>query len=151
MDNLFLNVNVAHVLLALDIGIMGTTRKNAIGIPESLKNIKSLNKALVYGGIVATVDREVLCVAWQDNNVVLMITTAFSVHRDSDYVVRPRKRPGKGSTNAAITRPVYGDAPIKNLSIPCAINAYNNSKNFVDVANQLREVYTCHRLYKERT
>ena len=29
LDNLFLNVNIAHALLAINFAIMGTTRKNA--------------------------------------------------------------------------------------------------------------------------
>jgi hypothetical protein len=34
LDNLFLNINVSHALLALDICYIGTTRKNASGIPS---------------------------------------------------------------------------------------------------------------------
>ena len=42
LDNLFLNVPVAHALLYLRIGVMGTTRKNAAGFRNSLvlKNTK---------------------------------------------------------------------------------------------------------------
>jgi Transposase IS4 len=34
LDNLFLNINVAHTLLTLNIYYIGTTRKNAQGFPE---------------------------------------------------------------------------------------------------------------------
>ena len=34
LDNLFLNIDVALALLAIDIGVMGTTRKNSRGLPD---------------------------------------------------------------------------------------------------------------------
>jgi Transposase IS4 len=46
-DNLFLNVNVAQALLALQICCTGTTRKNAQGIPEWLIELKKHNQSLV--------------------------------------------------------------------------------------------------------
>ena len=40
LNNLFLSTNVAHALLNIGISVMGTTRKNAAGIPDSFKDIK---------------------------------------------------------------------------------------------------------------
>jgi Transposase IS4 len=43
LDNLFLNVDIAQALLALNICCTGTTRKNAIGIPLWLIDLKKHN------------------------------------------------------------------------------------------------------------
>jgi Transposase IS4 len=81
LNNLFLNIDIAHALLKMGIGVMGTTRKNSKGFPEPFLNIKEINSALIYGGYVSIVKGEALCFAWQDNNVVLGITTAFSLDK----------------------------------------------------------------------
>ena len=107
IDNLFLNVPLIHVLLQLNIGCTGTTRKNATGILGALCDIKELNQAMEYGGIVGQLAGNALCFAWQDNNVVLVATTAHSIHKPSDFITVTRKRPGKSSTNATIARPVF--------------------------------------------
>ena len=44
LDNLFLNVPVAYVLLKYDIGCLGTTRKNAKSFPSDLIDVKNHNK-----------------------------------------------------------------------------------------------------------
>ena len=46
LDNLFLNVSVAYVLLKYDIGYLGTTRKNVDGILSELLDAKNHNKLL---------------------------------------------------------------------------------------------------------
>ncbi|OQU98151.1 hypothetical protein CLAIMM_03976 [Cladophialophora immunda] len=150
LDNLFLNLDVAHALLALDIGVMGTIRKNSKGFPEKLITIKDLNQVLVYGGYLAIVKQDVLCFAWQDNNIVLGLTTAFSLDKVGDFVIRDRRRPGDASTNARIALPVFGDNWIKALPIPRAIDAYNHGMNAVDVANQIRANFSAHLRFERR-
>ena len=44
LDNLFLNVNVAHYLLAIGFAVMGTTCKNAVGLLVSLTDILAKDK-----------------------------------------------------------------------------------------------------------
>ena len=39
LNNLFLNINMAHYLLIINFAIIGTTRKNAVGLLTSLTNI----------------------------------------------------------------------------------------------------------------
>ena len=155
LDNLFLNVNVAHALLKIDVGVMGTTRKNSGGFPKPLLEIKKINRALLYGGHLSIIEGEALCFAWQDNNVVLGMTTAFSLDKgelnDINWTLRTRRRPKESSTNAAIARPIFGDKPFKTLSIPSAIDAYNHHMNGIDVANQIRRNFSCHRLWETRT
>ena len=130
---------------------MGTIRKSSGGFPETLQDLKAINKALDYGGTLAVSQEWTLCFAWQDNNVVLGLTTAFSLHRASeDFVLRLRKRPKESSTNASISRRVFGSQPQKKIPIPKAIDAYNHGMNAVDVANQLRQNFSCHRAYETR-
>jgi hypothetical protein len=60
LDNLFLNVPVARALLFLSILCIGTTRKNALGFPDWLVNIKNKNTALVWNSVYAQVVKGVL-------------------------------------------------------------------------------------------
>ena len=90
LDNLFLNVNVAHYLLAIDFAVMGTTRKNAVGLLMSLTNVLAKDKEvkkddkkrqpLAYNLVLAVVMYKCLCFLWQDNNSVLAVTMAYSLH-----------------------------------------------------------------------
>ena len=59
-----------------------------------------------------------------------------------DIVIRTRKRPSSTSTYASITRPVFGDSPVKDLPIPTGINAYNHYMGSVDTANRYRADFT---------
>ncbi len=143
LDNLFLNVKVAHVLLKYRIGYLGTTRKNADGIPQDLIDAKNKNYLLQWGEDVSTQVGNALCFLWQDNNAVLGVTTSFSLHREQDHVVKTRKRPKKTSTNAAIVWPAFEGNWQKDLPIPTLIDVYNHHMNGVDLANQLRHSFSC--------
>ena len=44
LDNLFLNINIAHILLAINFAIIDTTRKNVTSLPLSLTNILAKDK-----------------------------------------------------------------------------------------------------------
>ena len=150
LDNLFLNLPVAHACLALDIGVMGTTRKNSKGVLDELVELKERKQALLYGGYVAIIKDGILCFAWQDNNIVLGITTSFSVNDTKDFIIRDRRRPGDASTNARIALPIFGNEWTKRLPIPVAIDAYNHHMNAVDVGNQLRSNFSCHLKFERR-
>ena len=117
LDNLFLNVNVAHCLHAIDFAVMGTTRKNAASLLVSLTTLlvkdKEVKKEarkdnggvkkkqlLAYNSVLAIIIYKCLCFLWQDNNTVCAITTAHSLHRQEDRILRERKRPRSMSTNA---------------------------------------------------
>jgi hypothetical protein len=63
------------------------------------------------------------------------MTTAYNL---METVIRPQKRPSTTSTSAAITRPIFGDSPVKDLPIPVAIDTYNHHIGGVDIANQYR-------------
>ena len=67
------------------------------------------------------------------------MTTAYNL---TDTIIRSRKRPSATSTSAAITQPVFGGLPVKDLPIPAAINAYNHYMSGVDTANQYQADFT---------
>jgi hypothetical protein len=88
----------------------------------------------------------VLYFIWQNNNTVLDLTTTHSLHRPKkDTIIRNRKRPKPTSTNARITRLIFGDLPRKRLPIPRVIDDYNHHINGVDLANQSRAWMTISR------
>jgi hypothetical protein len=92
---------------------------------------------------------QTLCFAWQDNNTVIGITTAYRFKNET--ILKLRKCPAPTSTNALIVRPVLsGEEVQKESYIPVAINDYNEHMNGVDLANQLRAHITCHRPFKRR-
>ena len=148
LDNLFLNINVSHALLALNICCTGTTRKNALGIPQWLIKLKENNRGLVWNSTLAQVEGYTLCFLWQDNNAVLGMTTAFRLKDETIWSYR--KRPAPTSTNAHIVRPVFGDLVRKWLRIPLVIDQYNHYMGGVDIADQLRKNMTVHRPWEAR-
>ena len=94
---------------------------------------------------MAQVVDNTLCLAWQDNNIVLALSTIHTIHIAKDFVARQRRRPTKTSTSARIVRCVFGNNSTKELEIPMFINDYNYNMGGVDIANQLRESYETHR------
>jgi hypothetical protein len=82
-----------------------------------------------------------LCLVWQDNNIVLVLSNIHIIHTINDFVARQRKRPAKTSTSDNIVRIVFGDNLIKELQIPIFIDDYNYNIGGVNIANQLREAY----------
>ena len=75
---------------------MGTTRKNATSLPESLIDILAKDKKkkkeakkqakpkklqLAYNSIMAIIIGKCLAFLWQDNNTVIAVTTAHSLYR----------------------------------------------------------------------
>lgn len=137
LDSLFLNVPVAHAFLALGIGVTGTIRKTAAEVSRLLTGFKDLKQAIRYGGSLAIEVDDVLCSAWQDSNVVLYITTSYSVHRPvQDFIVKKRWNPKVTSTNADIARSVFGVETSKCL-FPVAIDDYNQGMKSVHTASHI--------------
>jgi hypothetical protein len=100
---------------------------------------------LEWNTLLAKVVKKTLCLAWQDNNIVLALSNIHTVHTAKDWRDRVRKRPAKSSTNGALVRKVFKDQALKELSIPCFIDDYNHFMGGVDLANQFRESYELHR------
>ena len=96
---------------------------------------KDEKKLLVWNSTVAIRDGFCLCFLWQDNNDLIAITTAHSLHRQEDEVTVNRRRPKPTSTNARNVLPVAGNNAFKELSIPKAIDDYNKRMGAVDNTN----------------
>jgi hypothetical protein len=146
MDNYFTSMPLSTELRACDYGAMGTTRPHK-EFRSGLKELKErYSTKLNWNTLLAKVVDNTLCLAWQDNNIVLALTNIHTVHKTEDFRDKVRKRPAKTSTNGRIVRHVFGDSPIKELQIPCFIDDYNQYMAGVDLANQFRESYETHRI-----
>ena len=169
LDNLFTSTKLLSKLCELGFGGAGTvrtckTKRETIEEnkgSEAQKNTKEKNKGmhdiltdlklkygvqLEWGSLFGCLseDGKVLQFAWKDQQVVLFAST---VSNGRCEVKRMRKRPSKTSTNARTSRAVFGDLPMKELSIPDFIDLYNHFMNGVDVADQLRSYYTSQRVH----
>jgi hypothetical protein len=77
LDNLFTNVPLLKALKQLPVGATGTTRKNAIGIPMDLLELKQKNSELVWNSVLSRVVEGVNVFLWQDNNAVIGKITLY--------------------------------------------------------------------------
>ena len=84
---------------------------------------------------------DVLCLRWEDNNIVRLLST---IHPGNEYTLSQRRKPRTTSTNANFTRQVFGDQNSKVLPIPKIVDDYNHHMNSVDLADQRRAAYTTH-------
>jgi hypothetical protein len=140
MDNYFNSVALFNHLYDCQYGACGTARPTS-GIHPLPQELRDHAKGLPWGTLYALRVSNVLCLAWQDNNIVLCLST---LHSADSFVACRRKRPGKTSTNGTIARRVFGEEVIKELEIPIFINDYNHYMNGVDLANQSRSSYEVH-------
>jgi hypothetical protein len=131
MDNYFNSVALFKHLYDRRYGACGTARPTS-GIPPLLQELKELGKGLPWGTLYALPVSDVLCLAWQDNSIVLGLS---ALHSADSFVSCQRKRLGKTSTNAVIARRPFGENVTKELEIPIFINDYNHYMNGVDLAN----------------
>jgi hypothetical protein len=145
LDNYFTSVNLFKILRDRGIGACGTTRARNKDIPPLIQYLKEKDLKLPWNTLCAIPKDDVLCFAWQDNNIVIGLTTVHTVNQAEDLVKRQRRRPGEKSTSASTTRPVFGDKPTKILPIPTIIDDYNHFMGGVDIANQLCAEYRIQR------
>jgi hypothetical protein len=138
IDNYFTSIPLFAELRTCQFGAMGTTRPHK-EFPPSLKELKErFSTKLEWNTLVAKVVDNILCLAWQDNNIVLALSNIHTVDRTEDFREKVRKRPAKTSTNGRIVRQIFADEPTKSLSIPCFIDDYNQYMGGVDLANQFK-------------
>jgi hypothetical protein len=76
-----------------------------------------------------------LCLAWQNNNIVLALSNIYTIDRTEDFREKVHRRPTKTSINGRIIRHIFANESTKSLSIPCFINDYNQYIGGVDLAN----------------
>jgi hypothetical protein len=145
MDNFFTSVPLFTELRACNFGAIGTTRQHK-EFPQGLVEIKNrFSTKLDWNTLLAKPVDDVLCLAWQDNNIVLAMSTIHTVDTVKDFIEKTRKRPAKTSTNARIVRKVFSDEHTKKLEIPQFIDDYNHHMGGVDLANQFRAAYETHK------
>ena len=145
MDNYFTSIPLFSELRACNFGAVGTTRPHK-EFPRGLTDLKNrFSKKLEWNTLYAAVVEDTLCLAWQDNNIVLALSNIHSVDKAEDFREKIRRRPAKTSTNGRIVRQAFGDKHAKEMQIPCFIDDYNHYMGGVDLANQYREPYETHR------
>jgi hypothetical protein len=133
-------------LQTCEYGATGTTRPYK-EMPSGFKELKTrFSTKLEWNTLLAKVVDETLCLAWQDNNIVLALINIHTVNTVNDFREKVRKRPAKTLTNGRIVRQVFGDEPTKELRIPCFIDDYNQYMGGVDLANQFTEAYKTHQI-----
>ena len=102
-----------------------------------------------YGVLAAIVQQDVLHVAWQDNNLVLGLSTAYGVREIKDSISKKRKRPNKTSTNARVVLPAFKendkDISEKDFMVPKLFYYYNKHMGEVDRFNALMAAYSSQR------
>jgi hypothetical protein len=115
LDNYFTSIPLFIELRACNFGAVGTTRPYK-DFPSKLVELKTrFATKLEWNTLLAAVVKDVLCLAWQDNNIVLALSNIHTVNRVEDFQERQRKRPAKTSTNRRIIRKVFEDEPIKSV------------------------------------
>jgi len=145
LDNYFTSIPLFSELRACNFGAVGTTRPHK-QFPSALTELKTrFAIKLEWNALFAVVVQDTLCLAWQDNNIVLGLSNIHTVDKAEDFREKARRRPAKTSTNGRIVRKVFGDDYIKDLQIPCFIDDYNQYMGGVDLANQFREAYETHK------
>ena len=141
----FTSIPLFSELRACKFGVVGTTRPHKEFPNQLVESKNRFATKLEWNTLLAVVVQDILCLAWQDNNIVLALSNIHTVNRAEDFREKQRRRPAKTSTNRRIVRKVFGDNYIKELQIPCFINDYNYYIGGVDLANQFRESYETHR------
>jgi hypothetical protein len=145
LDNYFTSIPLFSELRACNFGAVGTTRPHA-EFPKGLIELKArYSTKLKWNTLIAAVVQDVLCLAWQDNNIVLALSNIHTVDKVEDFKETTRRCPAKTSTNGRIVQKGFGSEHIKDLQIPSFIDDYNHYMGGVDLANQFREVYETHK------
>ena len=87
LDNYFTSVPLFSILYAENIGAVGTTRPLGTEFPALLITLRQkFSNKLDWGTICAVEVDGVLCLGWQDNNLVLGLLTIHTVHEASSYI-----------------------------------------------------------------
>ena len=154
MDNFFTNVKLYMALKELGIGACGTA-KNGSGFPPELLTFREiLAKKKDWGMKAYSTVEDVLCLAWQDNNTVQLMTTVHTPSEMEAYdIVSKTKRhgiPAKTSIERArnlsfYTLPsVYANSQPyieRGLPFPTAVQLYNKHMGGSDGNAQARAYY----------
>ena len=123
LDNFFTREVLLKKLKKLGFGACGMLKRGS-GVHEDLLIFKELSKKSTNWGtrLIITIDNEILCLGWQDNNTVLMISTAHTAAQAASSELRSvQRRYGIPEKSAISMR----DAGQKGLKFPIPIVNYN--------------------------
>ena len=85
MDNYFTSIPLFLELQACNFGAVGTTQPYK-EFPKGLTNLKNwFSTKLKWNTLFAVVVQDTLCLAWQDNNIVLALSNIHSVNKAKDF------------------------------------------------------------------
>jgi len=114
-----------------------TLRQQFRGYPQELK--VGINPTLPYQFQSGAGNDEVGTLLWMDSSPVTMMSTIHPLSGEDSLVLRMRKHPGNKSTNASGANFTFlAGEHQKELDIPVSVDADNQHKVGVDVADQYR-------------
>ena len=127
----------------MGIGACGTCRQQFQGFPKELKVGK--NAKLPYYFQSGAVNDGVATLLRMDSLPVTMMSTIHPLHGEDWLVLRMRVHPGNKSTNASgANSTILPGEGQKELDIPVIVDAYNQHKVGVDVADQYQTYFDTH-------
>ena len=135
MDNYFTWPKVMETVGSMGIGVVGTARYHRGWPPKEMRDVKDERFNTVY---LQTDKRGYKIVRWVDNNIVTMVS---NVHTGKETVTKSRRRPRVTNTNKRHLDTVWGQEPVKSITIPKVIDDYNHWMCGVDKADQLIAYY----------
>jgi hypothetical protein len=84
IDNYFTSVPLFEELRTCEFGAVGTTRLYS-EFPAGIKELKNqFSKKLKWNTLLAKVVKNTLCLAWQNNNIVLALSNIHTVYTAKD-------------------------------------------------------------------
>ena len=150
LDNFFTRTELLRLLRGHGYAACGTAKQGS-GIHPDLVTLREVSKKNQHWGMrtITTVQDEVLCMAWQDNNTVLFMSTAHSVADAERSRLKDIERRSKIPKNAGVW---IDDAHSKKaLDFPVPIDDYNAHMGGSDGCAQQRSYYSairhCDRRY----
>ena len=140
LNNYFTNISLFEQLRNINIDVCNTTRVHVTGddYPVLIKKLRSnFVKSLSWNTVVTFViyENKILTLCWQDNNVVIILSTVHTVDKTTNLIERKRRRLNKSSTNAVIVCQSFRKEVRKTLFISIFINDYNHYIRDVDLTN----------------
>ena len=154
---LFINNYFTYIELALALRDRGITIYKTIkpGRKDLLKLLIKIKQQFArdipHGVLAVIIQKDVLLVAWQNNNLILDLITAYRVKEINNSISKKRKRFNKTSINTRIILPAFRennkDISKKEIKVPRLFYYYNKYISEVNRFNALIAIYTFQRAY----
>ena len=135
IDNYFILVPLFKELQDLNYSAISIIRLY-MSFPNSLVTLKDKYiLKLEQNTLLAKVINQTLCLAWQDNNIILDISIVYITNSINSFQERQRRCLVKSSTNSRIIRKVFRDNLTQILRILTFIVEYNIYIGGVNIIN----------------